>query len=244
MSFILEALRKAESERNRRVAPVLMDARVAPPRRGWPAWAWALGAVFLANLLVLAWLLWRTPATDAIAPVQGAASDGAATSPTGAPGNASPVGVVTGTASGGSAAAATSVDPIASAPAQAPASSPGGSPARAPTPSGPFTDSAPAATAPASTSAGTAGSARISSDSAASLPTLAELRAAGISLPDLQLDLHVYDPAPAHRVVLINAMRMREGEYTPNGVRVERITPSGVVLEASGRRFRLEAGGG
>ena len=29
---------------------------------------------------------------------------------------------------------------------------------------------------------------------------------------------------------------------TPNGVKVEQITATGVVLEAVGRRFRLEAG--
>ena len=76
-----------------------------------------------------------------------------------------------------------------------------------------------------------------------SLPSAQELRYAGVALPELQLNLHVYDPAPAHRSVLLNGQRMREGEYTGNGVKVERITPAGVVLEAGGRRFRLDAGG-
>jgi hypothetical protein len=57
MSFILDALKKAEAERNRRVAPVLMDARIAPPRRRLPIWVWVLGAAFVLNLAVLAWLL-------------------------------------------------------------------------------------------------------------------------------------------------------------------------------------------
>jgi len=81
------------------------------------------------------------------------------------------------------------------------------------------------------------------SGDASDLPTLDELRAAGIALPALQLNLHVYDPAPAYRSVLLNGIRLREGEYTPDGVKVERITPTGVVLEASERRFRLEVGG-
>jgi hypothetical protein len=74
------------------------------------------------------------------------------------------------------------------------------------------------------------------------LPGANELRAAGIALPELQLNLHVYDPAPVHRYVLLNGQRLREGEYTPDGVKLERVTPTGTVLEASGRRFRLDVG--
>src|SRR5690606_36379114 len=104
------------------------------------------------------------------------------------------------------------------------------SPRPALTPPPPGLARAPSATQPASGDAG-------------DLPTLDELRAAGIALPALQLNLQVYDPAPAYRSVLLNGIRLREGEYTPDGVKVERITPTGVVLEASERRFRLEVGG-
>jgi hypothetical protein len=75
------------------------------------------------------------------------------------------------------------------------------------------------------------------------LPTLQDLAAVGIALPPLQLNLHVYDPSPALRYVLLNGARLGEGEYTADGIKVEAITPQGVVLEASGRRFRLPAGG-
>ena len=75
------------------------------------------------------------------------------------------------------------------------------------------------------------------------LPTADELRAAGIALPPLQLNLHAFDTVPTARYVLLNSVRLREGEFTPEGVKVERITPGGVVLEASGRRFLLRAGG-
>ena len=74
------------------------------------------------------------------------------------------------------------------------------------------------------------------------LPSAAELRASGVPLPPLQLNLHAYDPDPAHRYVLLNATRLREGEFTPDGIKVEQITARGVVLEASGRRFELGAG--
>jgi len=76
----------------------------------------------------------------------------------------------------------------------------------------------------------------------ASLPTVQQLQAAGVALPPLLLNLHVYDPTPALRYVLLNGLRLAEGEFTPDGIKVERITERGVVLEASGRRFMLPAG--
>lgn len=203
MSFILDALKKAESERHRHVAPVLMDARVAPPRRGLPAWAWVLGAVLLVNLVLLGWILWRAPSGA----VQAAAA--AAPAPESPP-----------------AASVAPPDPMRP-PAPSPSPAPAGIQNVAPVPA------LPAAPPPRATAAAA---------DASSLPTLQELRNAGVALPDLQLYLHVYDPAPARRSVLLDGMRLREGEYTPNGVKVEQITATGVVLEAVGRRFRLEAG--
>ena len=59
MSFILDALKKSESERNRQSGPVLLEVRVAPPRSRLPAWAIVLGIARLANALVLGYLLLR-----------------------------------------------------------------------------------------------------------------------------------------------------------------------------------------
>jgi hypothetical protein len=82
MSFILDALKKAEAERHQRVAPVLMDARITPPRRGLPAWAWVLGAVLLVNLVLLGVVLWRSPAAPVAAPAgPPAPAEAAGTSP-------------------------------------------------------------------------------------------------------------------------------------------------------------------
>ena len=61
MSFILDALKKSESERNRKSGPVLMDMRIARPRRRLPAWVWIIAAVLLANLLLLGYVLLRGP---------------------------------------------------------------------------------------------------------------------------------------------------------------------------------------
>lgn len=214
MSFILDALKKAEAERNRHIAPVLMDARVAPPRRGLPAWAWLLGAVLLLNLLVLSWLLWRAPASTL--PSSEAVASEAQSAPQSAPG--------------------TVPAPASGAPATAPLPPP--APATPPVPVTPPTAPPPAATG---TAPRAGGSAPLPHDFDR-LPSLHELRTAGVALPELQLNLHVYDPAPAYRSVLLNGLRLREGEFTPNGVKVEAITPVGVVLEAAGRRFRLDVG--
>lgn len=228
MSFILDALKKAESERNRRVAPVLMDARVAPPRRGLPAWAWVLGAVLLVNLGLLGWILWRAPAQQATGQLSlQPTSDGDGGQP-----------------ADGSMTAAIPATPIAQASPATPTGTPpmeGAGAQRAPEPAAGNPPGAPALPGIAA-AAPPAPDTRPPADIDA-LPTLYELRAAGVTLPELQLHLHVYDPAPAQRYVLLDAQRLREGEYTPNGVKVERITPTGVVLEASGRRFRLDTGG-
>ncbi len=208
MSFILDALKKAESERSRASGPVLVDVRIAPPRRRLPAWAWALGGVLLANLAVLAWLVLRQPAGAEITTV-----------------------------------AAPPVVPAATAtvPAAVPAASPLPGPANPPpaiaidlTPPAPPAALPPPAAAPA-----------LNGPPAdiGKLPSYREIQATGLALPALTMNLHVYDPTPAQRYVLLNGLQLTEGEFTPDGIKVEVITERGVVLEARGRRFLLPSGG-
>jgi hypothetical protein len=193
-----------------------MDVRIAAPRRRLPGWAWVLGGVLLANLLVLAWLLLRTPkaavvmpapATAATAPAAAAPAIIAQVAPT--PAAPAPVYVVPAPAltQGQSSLPPAQVPPLSSPPATTPASAPE------------------------------------SALDVEGLPTYQDLIAAGISLPPLALNLHVYDANPGNRYVLLNAMRLREGDFTPDGIRLERITPRGAVLDLRGRRFLLSAGG-
>jgi general secretion pathway protein B len=185
MSFILDALKKAESERSRNSGPVLMEARLARARQRLPGWAWVLGGILLANLLVLAWSLLRPPAELPVV-----------------------------------AAPATNVPPAMPA---APAPSTTIAPVQVPLPAAAGTPSAPALPD-------------------IGIPTLQDLLAAAVPLPPLQLNLHVYDAAPANRYVLLNAKRVREGDEVTDGIRVEQITPRGVVLDFRGRRFLMLAG--
>jgi general secretion pathway protein B len=63
--------------------------------------------------------------------------------------------------------------------------------------------------------------------------------ARGASLPDLRMDLHVFDTDPAKRFVFINMRKLREGETLPEGVRVDEITPTGARLSYKGNQFAL-----
>jgi general secretion pathway protein B len=60
-----------------------------------------------------------------------------------------------------------------------------------------------------------------------------------LQLPDLHLDIHVYSDVPAERFAFINMNKLREGQTLAEGPRVESITPSGVVLKYQGTRFLL-----
>jgi hypothetical protein len=61
----------------------------------------------------------------------------------------------------------------------------------------------------------------------------------GANLPQLRLDLHVYAAKPQERFALINMHKLHEGDSVQNGVRVESITPDGVVMSHNGSRFLL-----
>ena len=61
----------------------------------------------------------------------------------------------------------------------------------------------------------------------------------GANLPELRLDMHVYDPKPQARFALINMRKVTEGQMAGDGVRVEAITPEGVVLSHNGTKFLL-----
>ena len=63
-----------------------------------------------------------------------------------------------------------------------------------------------------------------------SLPSRDEVLAQGTQLPELRLDLHVYDADPAKRFVFINMRKLREGETLPE-------------RRARGRRSRRTARG-
>ena len=81
MSFILDALKKSETDRQRQASPALFEVKVAAPRRKFPMWAAALAVLLGVNVLALAWVLLRKPdappAAQAATPAAAAAAPGA-----------------------------------------------------------------------------------------------------------------------------------------------------------------------
>ncbi len=226
MSFILDALRKSEHERQRQVGPGIADIRAgAASRSPFPIWALALGALLALNMIVVIVLAFRghsTPQADA--PVVAAA----------------PVTVA--------APAPTDATPLAPMPLPLPSPASAG-PANTQAPPAPAQQAEPSSEEPAPapeidpTLRPTAKSAApLDADpeqSYSSLPTLGDVSLQGVSLPELHLDLHVYASRPVDRFVFLNTRKYREGGKTPDGTTIERITPDGVVLNHRGVRFLL-----
>src|ERR1700733_8101801 len=73
MSFILDALKKSESDRQRQSGPALFEVKVAPPRTRLPLWAIAIAALLAVNLGIVMWMLLRHP-SGGVPPGSGAAA--------------------------------------------------------------------------------------------------------------------------------------------------------------------------
>jgi general secretion pathway protein B len=241
MSFILDALKKSETDRQRQSAPALFEVKVAAPRRRFPWWAVGLAVLLGVNALVLLWVVLRQPASPAPTTASNAAPAPAAT--------AAPPGMVTVPATVtipttvnipiGSAPAVTVApevpEPGVVAPSQAPplAEEPllsGQEPAIPPDYD--VRDYQPAVTPQQAQSATAA--------RRSSLPSRDEVLARGTALPELRLDLHAYAIEPGERFVFINMRKLREGESLPEGVRVDEITQSGARLSYRGTQFTID----
>jgi general secretion pathway protein B len=228
MSFILDALKKSEIERQRQSVPGLMDTRLRERRTRLPIWAIVVAVLLGVNLLLLAFVLWhRNSPAVSVAPRAESAAPPAASPPEAAD----------------------------SAPSVAPHFSPlDPSPVYAPEIPVPAAENhAPVSlnTAPAGAAAKVAvhavrRSEPLLSDDAAPaenqeiLPSISEINLTGAqALPELHLDVHVYSTKPADRFVYINMRKYHEGAALPEGPSVERIRRDGVVLTYQGLRFLL-----
>lgn len=212
MSFILDALKKSENSRLRQDHPAIFDAQAAAVRRqGLPRWGIALMVLLGLNLLILAYALWRPSEPPAAVPTVQPESTTA------------------------SAAAHTAAAPAQSRPAQSrPALS---APALAAPPSAAPTRSM--AAPPSDVRRSTPPAFPVSSEESPTLPSRDDLLAAGAAIPEANLNMHVYDASPTLRFVLLNGQRLREGEVSREGLRVEQILPEGVLLSAGGNSFML-----
>lgn len=58
-------------------------------------------------------------------------------------------------------------------------------------------------------------------------------------LPDFTISVAVYSDDPSSRMVKINSQLMREGQYLADGLKLEEITTDGVIFSYKNYRFRL-----
>jgi len=241
MSFILDALKKSELERQRQALPGLIHAGVPAVRPRLPIWALVLGILLGVNVIVLGIFLFRHERSGPPATVANtAAAGGAATAP-----------IATADATHPAPAVPDHFSPMDSTPTYAPeipvaeegAPAAGDSTFRAAGPAHPA--SAPESPRPAPVRDPPQRSRDGSSDASQAdtepvLPTLAELNLGDSqALPELHLDVHVFAATAADRFVFINNRKYREGASLAEGPRVERIRRDGVVLEYQGLRFLL-----
>lgn len=218
MSYILDALKKADRERTLGKVPDLETA-------DWPArqqsrsqlWMWILGAVLVINGLFVSLALLDRTNTESLsqADVAQAPSD----SPQAPP-----------------------VVPIARPPVESvlqettrprmPVSPPvqqAAKPAMAPSSATQIPATTPTRKSPTTTSG------------EYDLPEWRELSLdfrSRLSLP--RIDVHVYADDPARRFIMADLKKYREGETLANGALLERIHPGSIQLNYEGTRFRVE----
>jgi len=224
MSFILDALRKSEIERQRQSGPSIAEIPVAREDRRLPVALVAIGVLLAVNVGVLLFFLLR----DSGAREPTTAVPEAATS-TPPPVAALPV-------------------PVTPAPSADPAMSglpPGGTgepsvfyPSQVFSEPATMAPDAPDPTLlPGATSAAFGGSVTYGDEPPRPLESLPTELSAG--LPELTVDLHIFTDDVAKRAVFINGRRYTQGATLTEGPKVEQITRDGAVLNFRGRRFLL-----
>lgn len=240
MSYILDALRRADAERERGRVPGLHTqlppsraadgaGRSGAPRPPWRRWGVAaIGLMALVGAGVW-WTRGDAPAEGGVAPAPAPATPPVAAAPPTAAAEPRPT-------EPGAPRAAAPVQPIlapappppATPPAPRPpangtaaASSPNPGPAAAP----------PVAAAPAAKATGPADDA---------LPRVADLAPpARSALPTLQVSGATYASNPALRMLIVDGKVLQEGQDIAPGLKLETIGPRAAVINHQGQRLRL-----
>jgi general secretion pathway protein B len=223
MSYILDALRKSDQQRQRErgVAPMLLTAQASAAVSRRPAfWPYGvLAALLLGAGMAIGWLRpWQPldPAPAAAVVAHPLESSARLPAPE----------------------AAVRPQPERQLAAPAPVSAKPAAPVRA---------EARARSTPTETLAAASGQVAKpvpqrpagSSDAAPAVITAAELPApVQQELPALTISVHAYSGKPADRLVGINNRLLHEGEYVADGLKLEQITPDGMILGYKGYRFR------
>lgn len=237
MSFILDALRKSDQQRQRSATPTLTSAQAPALEARQPAlwWYGLIAAVLVAAGIFIGWMQ-KTPAepsAQAVPPIIGKSVDTkAATSIPSSP-SAEPVRKPE--------PGPTSREPLVTTAAPA-----------APAPSPPQVVQAKPATPAVPAPASTASSPRevitpskpdnsVPPDSPKESPVLlfSELPPnVQQEIPRMSILAHSYSSKPKSRFVFINDRMVHEDESPAPGLKLEQITPDGMIFSYRGYRFR------
>ncbi|HNP36830.1 MAG TPA: general secretion pathway protein GspB [Woeseiaceae bacterium] len=211
MSFILDALRKSESERQQQAPASLSTIPDSQRSAPAPRWLWPLAGLLLINAVIVAAMLLKTDASP----------------PTVLPAAQPPQPEVN--------AVPRQADFVArldkvrqSRPTQAVPTTDLEAPASAARQGSRNTEVSPENESPVVTAG------------VATLPSFDEVRLSGrLALPEMRIDLHVYNAVPERRFVSINQNRYREGDTLTDGPTVREITREGVILDYQDTEFVL-----
>ena len=215
MSFILDALKKSESDRQEQADSEFATVPSSSAAPAAPRWLWVLGGLLIINIFVLLGLMLRPDAAPVVGeaePNQAALKQATPTVVDATPSTNTPTTESTSFA-----------DQVAVARQNQPARS-------TPVPQ--------QVTATNITAAVSVKNLR--QTSAAILPSLTELRMNGrLQLPDLHVDIHVYSDVQSERFVFINMNKYKENSSLDEGPVLKEITSDGVILEHNGIAFIL-----
>ena len=231
MSYILDALRKSETERRQGRVPDLgqqVQLIHRPKKKRWSPAVWVSLALML-NAGVLAFVFWPGAPLPWVSESQSETSAASARMTAPEPDAVSPATEPALTLEDPVAQTGTIPEPDAGEATPAPIAS-------EPSPS----QSRERATVivPSSANAETAAP-MVQPEQAGRVPHLVELPLSfQKSVPDLTFNSHIYSSSPASRRVMINDTYLRVGDVF-EGLRVDDITEEGVVLSRDGRPFRV-----
>ncbi len=233
MSYILDALRKSDQQRQRGAVPTLLvgHASSAASKQAFPLSYGVIAVILVGVGISIGWLRpWQpdsAPRTEDSVAVKVAETDPRQAAllpaaPEATPTAESPLRKQTQAARPVPAPVAAPAQPRASAQAamRAPPSKParsGGSPLPAP---------------PADTGAADTGPA-LPVVSMADLPVAIQQE-----LPPMSISVHAYSGKPKDRLVGINGALLHEGDSPASGLTLERITPDGMIFSYKGYSFR------
>jgi hypothetical protein len=80
---------------------------------------------------------------------------------------------------------------------------------------------------------------RSSAQSFAAVPSRDSLLAQGATIPTANLTLHVFDPKPRSRFILLDGERLSEGDTSKTGLRVTAITAEGAIFSFGNNTFKV-----